>query len=73
MQQLNQKLQVYLMYDSPDFTPHWNVDRPDTFHAIAPFQFYKSEWKISSLKNQLKTKSILSIFSLLHVEVSAQK
>ncbi len=26
-------------YDSPDFTPHWNVERPDTFHAIVPFNF----------------------------------
>jgi protein SCO1/2 len=26
-------------YNSPDFTPHWNVESPDTFHAIAPFNF----------------------------------
>jgi protein SCO1/2 len=26
-------------YDSPDFTPYWNVERPDTFHTIEAFNF----------------------------------
>jgi protein SCO1/2 len=26
-------------YNSPDFTPYWNVEIPDTFHTIAPFNF----------------------------------
>lgn len=39
------------MYDGPDFTPYWNVDRADTFHTVAPFEFINQNHQIINEKS----------------------
>ncbi len=59
-------------YNSPHFTPHWNVERPDTFHTIAPFNFINQNGS-SVTENTFEDKIYLVNFFLRLVEVSAQK
>ena len=62
MYSCNEKARVLPFYNTPDFTPKWKMEDPDSFHQVRPFTLTSQENKTFTEKDMDGKISVVDFF-----------